>query len=109
MDIVAFEKIETSLQSLPDEVSKDLSRDQQLLYNYMMAVASGSVSAQLAGQVAGPINHSRWLTLAIRILQLYTRTKEPSTGLKMSSKYVMQAGVNPILIFFISMFENNPK
>ena len=38
----------------------------------------------------GPINHSRWLTLATRLLILYTRTPNPSDGLKTIVCWIMQ-------------------
>ena len=90
LDVIAFKVISTSLKKLPDIVWKDLSRDQKLLYQYRQAIAQGEVTEQLAGQVAGPIDHSRWLTLAIRILQIYTRTFDPSDGLKTISAYICQ-------------------
>ena len=90
MDIVQYEVIPTTLKELPDPVWRDLSRDQKLLYQYTQAIAQGEVPGQLAGQVAGPIDHSRWLTLAIRILQIYTRTADPSDGLKTIASYICQ-------------------
>ena len=71
-----------SLLILWDKVVKDLSRGQKLLYQYIKAVSEGQVSLRLATQKVGPLNHSRWVTLAIRILQLYTRTENPSEGLR---------------------------
>ena len=44
-------------------------RDQKLLYEYIKAISDGEVSNRLSTQVAGPLNHSRWLTLAIGLLQ----------------------------------------
>ena len=79
LEIVAFRSIDSP--DLPDEVVKDLSRDQHLLYLYTKAIATGQVSKRLAAQVAGPLNHSRWITLALRAQQLYTRTTTPSVGL----------------------------
>lgn len=90
LEVTTFNQIETSLKPLDDKIWKDLSRDQQLLYRYVMAVATGTVSETLVGQVAGPINHSRWLTLAIRLLQLYTRTENPTTGLDLVTKFIVQ-------------------
>ena len=90
LDAVDFEKIETSLSDLEEKVWKDLSRDQQLLYRWTKAVGSGVVPPELAGQVAGPINHSRWLTLAVRLLQLYTKTPHPSSGLTKVVKFIVQ-------------------
>ena len=69
---------------------RDLSRDQKLLYRYAKAIAAGRVPDNLAAQVAGPINHSRWLTLAIRLMILYTRTDQPCPGLTMVVKYIVQ-------------------
>ena len=88
--IVQFEIISTSLEDLDKSVWTDLSRDQKLLYQYVKAIQTGVVSDRLAIQVAGPIDHSRWLTLAIRLLQIYTRTASPSTGLKMIVTYICQ-------------------
>ena len=56
----------------------------------MKAIGAGDVPEDLARQVAGPINHSRWLTLAIRLMQLYTRTQNPSPGLVQVVKFIMQ-------------------
>ena len=89
-DIVQFEIINTSVQDLDKSVWTDLSRDQKLLYQYVKAIQTGVVSDRLAIQVAGPIDHSRWLTLAIRLLQIYTRTATPSSGLKMIVTYICQ-------------------
>ena len=93
LDTVEFEKIETSLGDLEDKVWKDLSCDQQLLYRWTKAIASGVVPADLAGRVAGPTNHSRWNTLAERLEQLYTVTPNPSDGFKKIVKYIVQVYV----------------
>ena len=89
-DVVDFEAVETSLEDIPEEVFKSLSRDQKLLYQYINAIRTGQVSPRLATQKAGLLNHSRWLTLAIRLLQLYTRTEAPSDGLRKVVRYIMQ-------------------
>ena len=89
-DVVKFDCISTTLPDLDEKVWKDLSRDQQLLYRYVKAISAGDVPEDLARQVAGPINHSRWLTLAIRLMQLYTRTQNPSPGLVQVVKFIMQ-------------------
>jgi hypothetical protein len=89
-DVTAFEKVPSTLEDIEDEVVKTLSRDQNLLYKYIKAIQTGTVPSRLAPQKAGPLNHSRWLTLAIRLLQLYTRTKHPTEGLKTTVKYIMQ-------------------
>ena len=48
------------------------------------------MSDKLAAQVAGRIDHSRWLTLGIRIIQDYTKTSDPSDGLKTITAYIFQ-------------------
>ena len=93
LDTVEFEKIETSLDDLEDIVWKDLSCDQQLLYRWTKAIAAGLAPADLSCRVAGPINHSRWLTLAIRLMQLYTVTPSPSVGLQRVVRYIVQVYV----------------
>ena len=80
--LVDFQPIPTnSLPEIPDQVADDLSTDQRLLLRYSRAVAAGAVSPELARAKPGPLNHSRWLTLAIRVLVLYTRTAEPTRAL----------------------------
>ena len=92
-DVVNFEAIPTTFEDISDDVLKDLSRDQKILYQYTKAIQSGHVSDRLAAQVAGPIDHSRWLTLGIRLEILYTRTENPSEGLKMIVTYICQVYV----------------
>ena len=89
-DVVDFEAVETNLEEINDDVVKTLSRDQNLMYRYILAVSKGKVSSNLATQKVGPLNHSRWLTLAIRLLQLYTRTEVPSDGLRKIVRFITQ-------------------
>ena len=90
LDVVKFVPICTTLPDLRTEIWKDLSRDQQLLYRYTKAIASGRVPDDLGRQVAGPVNHSRWLTLGIRQMQLYTRTANPTQGQVLFVTYLVQ-------------------
>ena len=46
------------------------------------------MSDRLAMQVVGPIDHSRWLTLSGRTLQIYTKTTNHSPGLSMIVQYI---------------------
>ena len=88
MDVVHFVAVESPLRDIEDQVVEDLSRDQLLLYKYVKAVAGGVVPRSLLTQKIGGLNHSRWLTLGIRILALYTRTSEPSAGLCSLVEYI---------------------
>ena len=55
------------------------------------SIAAGVFPRELAYRVAGPMNHSRWLTLAIRLMQLYTVTPNPMAGLqKVVIRYIVQ-------------------
>ncbi|KAJ8387960.1 hypothetical protein AAFF_G00147510 [Aldrovandia affinis] len=59
------------LIKLPDKVIQDLSTDQHYGYNIVCAVKDGVLPARLALLEIGPVNHSRWLTTANRLLRLW--------------------------------------
>ena len=80
-DVVDFAFIHTTLEDIPEDIVKDLSRDQLLLYRYAKAIACGCVPPSLAAQKPGGLNHSRWLTFCILLFILYTRTSHPSIAL----------------------------
>ena len=90
LPVVEFQPIPTYVQEPTDEVWSDLSADQQLLSSYCRAVAAGRVPAATARRKPGPVNHSRWLTLAIRLLVLYTRTDQPDESLVHLARYIQQ-------------------
>ena len=90
LDTVNFERIDSPLIDLDESVWKDLSHDQQLLYRWTKAIASGVVPQKLAEAVIGGINHSRWLTLGDRLEALYTKTPNPSPGLKRVVQFIVQ-------------------
>ena len=76
-----------------EELMKDLSRDQRLLLEYTKGIASGSVDAKYVSWKIGPLAHSRWLTLAIRIMCLYTRgtcPPESAENLKKLVTFIVQ-------------------
>ena len=64
------------LIKLPEEVIKDLSTDQHYGYLIVCAIRSGVLPSKLALLEIGPVNHSRWLTTANRILRLWV-SKHP--------------------------------
>ena len=68
LDVVDFEAVEVPEITIDE---KDLSSDQKYLLSIFKAVRMGFVSPHLASQKPGPLNHSRWLTTACRILRLY--------------------------------------
>ena len=57
---------------IQEEVLKDLSSAQKLLFEYSKGIGSGKVADKLAAYKIGPLNRARWLILAICILCLYT-------------------------------------
>ena len=67
---------------LPVMNPKDLSKDQQYLYEICQAVSSGDCPTDLSNRDPGPISHARWITTANRLLRLYVGTKKPSAGLR---------------------------
>ena len=60
-----------SVPILPEEVIAQLSWGQKCLYKLLHAVRNGKSNTDIANMKLGGLNHSRWLTLAIRVLYLY--------------------------------------
>jgi len=87
---VAFEPISSGLILPPDNIIKDLSTDQRLLLEYIRGVDSGAVNPKFVHRKIGPLNHSRWLTCAIRILALYTRSENPEQNLVTMVIYIQK-------------------
>ena len=77
-------------ENCPTVDGADLSTDQQYMYDMCIAVSSGQCSPDLALQKPGPIVHSRWLTMANRVLRLYVATNNPSDNLQTLVLYVMK-------------------
>ena len=88
--VVQFQPVATPLADIDEEVQKGLSRDQLLLYQYTKATSTGTITKKLEAQTAGPLNHTRWLTLAIRIQQLSTRTPTTTEGHQMVADFVQR-------------------
>lgn len=65
-----------------DEVIKDLSSDQRLMYEHIIGISSGNMDLRFAHRRIGPVNHARWLTLAIRLLSAYIHIEIPPENLK---------------------------
>lgn len=54
-----FAPILTEVEEITMELEHDLSWDQKLLYSYCISISEGEISAALARQAIGPVNHSR--------------------------------------------------
>ena len=82
-----------SIPILPDEVYHDFSWDQKCLYKLLHALRSGKSYADIINMKLGGLNHSRWLTLAIRVLYLYmcyhNLSEEDTTKLQILVHFIM--------------------
>ena len=90
LDVVDFKAVQAPEINIDEN---DLSCDQKYLFNIFKAVSSRSVSTHLASQKPGPLNHSRWLTAACRILRLYVAISQPSSVLLDLVRYIMHVYV----------------
>lgn len=68
----------------------DLSTDQKYLYEITVAISSNNLSADLANRNPEKITHSRWLTIANRILRLYVSSVKPSKNLRTLTQFVVK-------------------
>ncbi len=87
---VKFEPIITCMIELPPDVVQDLSTDQRMLYEYTLGISEGKIDPVWASRKCGPLNHARWLTLAIRVIMIYTRSIKPSLKLIRLVKFVVK-------------------
>ena len=93
-------KIGDAVQELPEAVIKDLSSDQHMLYLAWISVRTGKLRAELLSLTPGPVSHSRWLTLALRILLLYMTDNK----LKGKNKRNLQVLVSFLVTNYIPMW-----
>ena len=59
------------MRSLPPAVVNDLSTDQKFLYKITTCIHNSSADISIYSTKIGPMDHSRWLTLASRMCRLY--------------------------------------
>ncbi|XP_065678370.1 uncharacterized protein LOC124807446 isoform X2 [Hydra vulgaris] len=85
---VDFIQVETDIEYPPLCVIKDLSADQRMLLEYSIGISRRFSDNKYLRKKIGPICHARWLTTAVRILALYTRTVNPSRELKIFVEYI---------------------
>ena len=82
-----------SVPILQDEVAHDLSWDQKCLYKLLHALRSGKSNADIINMQLGGLNHSRWLTLANRVLYLdmceHNLSEEDTAKLKSLVHFIM--------------------
>ena len=68
-----FDKIDggPGLIELPEEVIRDLSTDQNLLYKRCVAAITGVLPRDVALRKSGKMGHSRWLTMAETCIEMW--------------------------------------
>lgn len=80
-----------SIESDSPEVNEtDLSTDQKYLLEICRTVISGNCGESLAQRDPGKVSHSRWLTLANRLLRLYVGTPTASENLRILVTYIVK-------------------
>ena len=88
---IAFESIENALQhSVKKEDFSYLSTDQRLLYEYTKGIGLEKVGKKYSSWKIGQLHHARRLTLAIRLLAVYTREESPSGNLIKLVHYIVK-------------------
>ena len=87
---------------LPNDVEADLSSDQFYAYKICLAIVKGKLDSDFSMVEVGPIIHSRWLTLACRILRRYVLEQKPLTVLLTLTKFCVQG-------YFPSWFQIKSK
>ena len=83
---------------LPNDVLEDLSTDHYYGYKICWSVICGEVDDDLWLYDIGPLANSRWLTLACRVLRLYSTTENPSKNLITLAQFCLK-------VYFSTWFE----
>jgi hypothetical protein len=87
LPLVEFEQIDAEEQLVDSE---NLSTDQKYLFEMHHAIVSGDCSQDLAHRNPGKMAHSRWVTIANRLLRLYVSTENPSEKFVSIISYIMK-------------------
>ena len=91
LPIVDFVPIHSEIDSyVNSNILSDLSTDQCKLYEYCIGISKGFISPKYSIKKPGPVYHARWLTLALRIMMVYARVKNPTDELCTITKYIVQ-------------------
>jgi len=69
--VVPFSNISVEM---PCVLLNDISTDQQYLWEVCDSISKGQCSLALSTRNPGALSHSRWLTIANRLLRLYIAT-----------------------------------
>lgn len=87
-EIVPFQKVTTTadLEELPTETSSD----QLYLVEACKVITSGVVPERFEKRKIAPLNLSRWITLASRVLRHYMSVIRPSLMLKLLVDFIVK-------------------
>lgn len=85
--VVSFKAIKCTLCEVTNK--KDLSTDQLYLMEICEAINCGHCSQSLSKRNPGKVCHSRWLTIANRILRLYVASENPSEALVTLTTFIV--------------------
>ncbi|GBN91905.1 hypothetical protein AVEN_153351-1 [Araneus ventricosus] len=89
-----------SVDNMSDNIDRMvLSNDQQYIYDICLAISRGECYSDMALRKPGPVSHSRWLTIADRILRLYVVTEKPSDNLIILATYIMKVYATCVVPF----------
>ena len=81
-----------SVDCLIPEIERNmLSKDQQYLLDISKAIKSGHCPEDLSIRDPGPLSHSKWLTVANRVLRLYISWPNPSENLKQIVIFILKS------------------
>lgn len=67
-----------------------LSVDQRYIYDIVHGIQEGKIDASLAAKAPGKLCHSRWLTLASRILRLYVSYEKAPKNVETLAEFVVK-------------------
>ncbi|GBM29907.1 hypothetical protein AVEN_246466-1 [Araneus ventricosus] len=80
-----------SVDNMSDNIDRMvLSNDQQYLYDICLAISRGEYYSDMALRKPGPVAHSRWITVAGRILRSYVVIEKPTDNLIIPTTYIMK-------------------
>ena len=88
----------SSFPFLPNDASNDLSTDQYYGYHMCWTFKNGKVDEDLDHLEIGPLNHSRWITFACRILRFYVSQFNPTKNLCLITEFAIK-------VYFRSWFD----
>lgn len=104
LPVVEFKRIDCVI---PEVDRKFLSKDQQYLLDICKAIASGE---DLSRRDPGPLSHSRWLTLANRVLRLFIGVQNLQENLIEIAQFIMRSYVTVWFDIKVSKhFTDGPK